>query len=451
MFSLLAPLLLVPALTAADPMLEPGVQLSYRGTVALLEGNGSTGPVEKKFDLTLLVSERSDDGATLYWLLDETGRGSWPWIERFGRLRLNAVWRHADGNAPALLYDLGESTSIIEIAPPLLTAKAPLAAGASWRDDPLAFEVQRSGEINGRQAWRIGVSNAYGRQRQVWLTDDSPVAVAVTQRVFMDMGTEYQLSMDLAAVQQLSAERAAAEIEHFDALLDLRAQLNRPARSEAVDWTQPQLALLSEKLPALVETISAGPLEKIVRAAARDVELQVGRADDVAQLTARQQGRQVDAFQAEGTGREMLSDADLKGQVTLLHFWEYRDEPLQEPYGQVGYLDFLYEQHKRQGLRLYGVAVDGRLADEGQRGAALRGIRKLKSFMNLSYPVLLDSGPLIRQFGDPRLVGATLPLFVVIGPDGRVLHYHVGHYEVDRERGLEELDRLIADALRERS
>ena len=147
----------------------------------------------------------------------------------------------------------------------------------------------------------------------------------------------------------------------------------------------------------------------------------------------------------------MLSEADRTGEVTLLHFWDYRDEPLQEPYGQVGYLEFLYGQRQSAGLKLYGVAVDGRLTNEATRGAALRGVRKLKSFMNLSYPVLLDDGTVIKQFGDPRLVGAALPLFVLIGADGRVLHYHVGHYEVDRERGLQVLDQHIGEALRKRS
>ena len=67
--------------------------------------------------------------------------------------------------------------------------------------------------------------------------------------------------------------------------------------------------------------------------------------------------------------------------------------------------------------------------------------------MNLSYPVLADQARGIRQFGDPRVTGAKLPLFVVIGKDGKVAHYHVGTYEVDRDRGLEELDTIINKAL----
>ena len=46
-----------------------------------------------------------------------------------------------------------------------------------------------------------------------------------------------------------------------------------------------------------------------------------------------------------------LTTADLAGQVTILHFWEYRDQPLKEPYGQVGYLEFLFQSARRRGSK----------------------------------------------------------------------------------------------------
>ena len=98
-------------------------------------------------------------------------------------------------------------------------------------------------------------------------------------------------------------------------------------------------------------------------------------------------------------------------------------------------------------MKVVGVAVDGRFQQPETAGAAAGGVRRLKNFMNLTYPIVHDGGDLIRQFGDPRSAGAALPLFVVISPDGTVAHYHVGHYEVDRETGLKELDALVADLL----
>ena len=43
--------------------------------------------------------------------------------------------------------------------------------------------------------------------------------------------------------------------------------------------------------------------------------------------------------------------------------------------------------------------------------------------------------------------GAKLPLFVVVGPTGKVVHYHVGHYEIQRDRGLVQLDAVINEAM----
>ena len=68
--------------------------------------------------------------------------------------------------------------------------------------------------------------------------------------------------------------------------------------------------------------------------------------------------------------------------------------------------------------------------------------------MNLSYPRLLDDGKLLSLFGDPRQLGGELPLFVVVGRDGRIVHYRSGLYEVDPNQGLVELDGVISDALK---
>lgn len=96
---------------------------------------------------------------------------------------------------------------------------------------------------------------------------------------------------------------------------------------------------------------------------------------------------------------------------------------------------------------MYGVAVSSDLDLPASRDRVIRSVKKLKAFMNLGYPVLLDGGDVLKKFGDPRPLGARLPLFVVIGPDGKIAHYHVGHYKVHPDRGLEELDRVVGKLL----
>jgi hypothetical protein len=68
--------------------------------------------------------------------------------------------------------------------------------------------------------------------------------------------------------------------------------------------------------------------------------------------------------------------------------------------------------------------------------------------MNVSYPMLVDSESYLRKvLGDPRAAGARLPLFLVLDKQGKVVHYHVGFYDVDRDRGLQKLDAEVIKAL----
>jgi hypothetical protein len=149
------------------------------------------------------------------------------------------------------------------------------------------------------------------------------------------------------------------------------------------------------------------------------------------------------------TGDKFAWD-NAQGKVTVLHFWEYREVPLEEPYGQVAYLDFLLRKQMPGAVQMYGIVADERLGQPDTRRMAIQGARRFHAFMNLSYPLLLDGGDAAKQFGDPRVTGAKLPLFVVIDRSGKVIHYHAGFYDVNRDRGLEELDGVVRGALENR-
>jgi alkyl hydroperoxide reductase subunit AhpC len=447
MLSTLLSLAIAPVLFGADESPQSGTLLSYRGSVAQMQQDRTPGAAEKTFDLTLLLAGIGGNDARVYWRVDERGRGAWPWIERFGSVPVDASWQGESALLPSLLYDREDGTTVIPLELPLLAAGTTLAEEATWEANTWTYTVEKAEKVDDRPTWQVRVSNSYGPKRTVFLDQASPLVAAMTEKVFMGMGTEYQLQMRLVGVEQLDDARLRAAVSSHDALLALRADLNRPTRSEGKDWDQKQLALLTSQLPEVEKVVTDPALLKLVRTARKDVESQTGRASAVGRLSAEFEGQTVGPFAVEGASREKLSEADLQGQVTVLHFWDYR-EPLEEPYGQVGYLDFLYHKHKDRGLKVYGVAVDGRLADQETRGVAVREVKKVKSFMNLSYPVLLDDGALVKQFGDPRLVGAELPLFVVIGPDGTIQHYHVGFYEVDRNEGLKALNEIVAETLK---
>jgi peroxiredoxin len=447
MLNLLLPLLLAPMAVGDDATLQSASLLSYRGSVAARREDRTTAEAEKTFDWMLLVSQADGQRRQLSWAVEERGRGAWPWVERFGQLSLPDDGQPAAAAMPAIVYDRDESASVIELPLPFLTSQEPLEEGASWTAAGQRYAVQKPARLDGRDVWPIQVANNYGPKRMLWVERQSGLVIGINERVFMGMGQEYELQLRLVGQEQLDAPRKAAMEAAFTALVQLRSRLNLPGRKTALVFNAKQREILSAELPRIEAIVKDETLARIVRVGARDLELQNDRAGNVRKLLTEFEGKAAPRFELAGLTGEKLTQADLLGQVTVLHFWDYRDSPLLEPYGQTGYLDFLAQRRKNDGVKVFGVAVDGRLNEEPARGEALRGIRRLKAFMNLSYPILLDGGSLLKQLGDPRLVGAELPLFVVIGRDGKIAHYRVGHYEVDRNDGLKELNAAVSAAL----
>ncbi len=423
-----------------------GTQVTYKGTVAPLTELRTVGTPGKTFELVLVFDEVTDSSARVYWHVEENGSGRWPWSERFGVWTADSNWNFA-GVGPSLLYDRGEGLSTVQVASPLLATTEALRPQAQWEDDKFSYTVRRQTKIAEKPAWEVEVANNYGWQRIYWRESNSPLALQVRQRVFMGMGQEFRLEMQLSEVKQLEGGEHVAVSQGFQALLDLRGKLDRPTRKEDPAFTKKQLQVLSEQLPALRSKVSSGSLVKVMAAARRDLEEQTDRDSAVQRLTGEQLGKPSPEFALEGTSRETFRSDQLAGNVTILHFWEYRDAPLKEPYGQVGYLDFLYQKRKGEGIKVYGVAVDRGLGEPSTRSQVVRSVKKLVSFMNLDYPVLLDDGRVLSRFGDPQALGAPLPLFVVVGRDGKIAHYHVGNYEVDRNAGLKQLDEIVTAML----
>jgi hypothetical protein len=216
------------------------------------------------------------------------------------------------------------------------------------------------------------------------------------------------------------------------------------------ELTEAQIATLKQELPKIAAASRSTPLAAIAVAAQSDAQGQKNRAGAAAALRDAALGMPVVQSLGEGKlsdlGGKPLAAADLAGKVVVLHFWEYRDTPLEEPYGQVGYLDYLSRRRAADGVAVYGVHVDSRLADESTRRAAISSARKLQGFMNLSYPIVLDDGALLKRLGDPRPAGGKLPLFVVLDKQGKIVEYRPGLYDVKANDGLTELDAVITKA-----
>lgn len=402
----------------------------------------------KTITLTALVADADSSSITLLWTLADKGRGGFPWTGRFGQWRFSRDGRTLRGGGPALLFDhgegLGEATINLLFARPTVE----LADGASWKQGQFEFTVAEAASRQDRDGWRVEVRGPVGPKGELWIDGESGLPLAAVERLTLGRGKPYEIKLEFKSAEAIPADQVARAAAAYEQWVALRDDLKMEPGSHENAWTAEQLTLLKDKLPAAVAAASDTPLAAVAAEAEEDLRLQSGRSGRVASMRSKLLDRPAPAFELQGMRGEKIANADLKGAVAVLHFWEYRDTPLEEPYGQVGYIDFLYRKHKDAGLKVYGVAVDERLSNAAGRNQAVSSARKLHSFMNLSYPVLLDDGTMLKRFGDPRAAGGKLPLFVIIGADGKVLHYHAGFHEVDRDLGLKELDQAAAKALK---
>ncbi|MCA9144351.1 MAG: TlpA family protein disulfide reductase [Planctomycetales bacterium] len=437
-------LLIALAFATASPTatVEAGTQLVFQGS--FVAEKGSAADTEKQFKLSLLVAEVRPTGAAVYWALEEQGRGGWSWVHRFGHYQSG---RSESEGQPTLLYERAEGTNEIELLSPLFFRDPPLAEGTQWKEDRFDHEVKGTGKVGDNSVWNLEVSNGYGLKRRMLIDQRSPLILSLKENVFIGQGEKHELRYELVSATKLDAAQSEAGIAAFDSLLALRNRLGIVPGTRDTKWNDERLAMLREQLPAVVSKISDGPLTTIARDAERDAKEQKNRAGAVELMRGKLVGNAAPRPELRQLNGQPFDWSQTDGKVTVLHFWEYRDTPLEEPYGQIAYLDFLFRNRPAEDVVVLGVCANQRLQDPETELKAILSAKKLVAFMNLSYPILADHAGGVRQFGDPRATGAKLPLFVVIGKDGKIVHYHVGTYEVNRDRGLEELEAIVKKAV----
>lgn len=423
----------------------PGLELRYSGTLARVTRNAVEQPY-KKFTL-LAVASRQADGTKLTYLTDERGGGSWAWPERFGTLELNSKNKPASDAAIRLLAEHEGHLNPIAIRQPFFEHPEQLRedADGDWVSGPYSYEVaEGTKKIKERDCHIVRVSTNNGRKQRLWVsTEDNTLLVAAEQQVFMGRGDEFQLKLELESIKPLDAPALAKVQKPFQILSDLKTQMNRPDGETKAELTETQIAAAQKVVDSLQTAAEGTPLSPLAAVISRDVKSQSQRADDVANVSKKFVGQPAAAFELTTLEKKTISSKDLSGKIVVLHFWDYDSDPLTEPYGQVGYLDFLSNKRKRYGIEVIGVATNESFADPAKTTGALRSIRKLREFMNLGYPIATDDGTLVAKFGDPRKLGAKLPLWVVIDPDGKIAHYHVGFYAIKPDEGLRPLDEAV--------
>ena len=436
--------------TAAQPAAVKAWKTVYRGSLVPRKEEEGNDP--QPFTLQLMLTQLEANQWQLDWLLKESGRAQWPWPSQFGTLTWKdqgdaAATANSEPAGPSLLHPHDERHSMVRFPGLLIAGGSRLGNGQSWQVGKDTYRVTGSEKVSGRSCWEITVSNNYGLQRTLWVEKGQPLVLAGDSRVVLGQGKEHRLQFAMAEHRPLTAEMQKQARQAFDTMVQLREKLQVKPGNKQYVWTDEQLKVLRETLPVIRRSLRDTPLFEIAQLATQDVSKQKDRKVTIAAITKRTMGKQLNSLPLQSLKGKPFPEDGLKNSVVVLHFWEYRDKPLEAPYGQVGYLDFLYQKYQKQGLKVYGVASDLRLADPEQRSAAIRGVKRLVEFMNLSYPVMADSAGYLQRLGDPRAAEARLPLFVVLDRESKVIHYHVGFYEVQRDRGLEALDTVVKKAL----
>jgi len=441
-------LMLTCATCLASPLDEsPACALRYSGTLLSGVRNGEGSPV-KRFTIFALVRPTAT-GRELDWFLTERGAGAWGWPERFGQVTLNTNHEPTGGTPPRLLYDYEGSPTAMGFPLPLVDFFPKLVSGAQWMQGKETWEVVDSVQKNERDCWQLQVTTGFGKKRTAWVLKDAPILAAVEEKVFVGQGDEHRLTLQLEAFEPVSTEDLERQLAIWTRLSELQGQLARKPQEFRPELSDDQLKLVTTALPDLKSLSADTPFSGLVTAISSDLRGQADRSSDVARLQQKFVGKPAPAFELSLLDKKQVTSDELKGQVVVLHFWEYQAEPLVEPYGQIGFLDFLNDKRRKLGVKVFGVAVDERFGQEQSAVSAAKSVGRLKSFMNLGYPLAGDDGKLLKRFGDPREANAKLPLWVVIGADGKIAHYHSGLYTINSDEGLKELDQKLIELIRE--
>jgi peroxiredoxin len=425
--------------------LPVGTELQFAGTLSQQTKSGTTDV--KTFSLhTILLAD--DDGRRQFaFHLDERGGGSWGWPERFGLIPLPGETKTKTGTI-RVLYSHEDQQYALPVRSPCFEFRDKLALSSTWMDGRREYSVTRPKKVNDRACFQVEVSSNLGKNQTLLVEAETGIVVSLEERVIIGRGDEFQLKMELRSQNMLETSEMAKSRKVLDSLLAIQTGLNRTGDQKNVELTSAQLNSLRMEFPQIEKEAEGTSWARFVAAIGRDLHLQQKRLDGVAGFQKKLVGQPAPQWALKLADGKQISEHDFEGQVVVLHFWQYRGEPLSEPYGQIGYLDFLYGKRKKLGVAVIGVNVDERFANPQQKPVALRSMKGLLDFMKIGYETAIDDGSVLAEFGDPRSTGAPLPLWIVIGHDGKVTHYHTGFYDIKPDEGLKPLDDAVVEAVR---
>lgn len=434
----------LPALLIAAVGLDPfgnaaGLELTYAGRITpvhVAEGNAA----EKGFTVSWSLRDSEGGKADALFLLTEDTAAQ-PWPARFGFCSPS----QPEDKGPQIGYRFGDRDHTVPLPGTISRHADRLVAEREIIDGPVRYAVTGEKEVQGRDCLIVETSTNFGRETISTVDKATGLIMTWRQPVVLGRGDRFLLSLELTKSVSLDATGAEKHRAIADSLREIAKGIEQGERDAAADLPGESIELLSDRLKALTGLAKGTSFEPFAAAIVRNVDEQLTRADGIAGLSKKIIGTAAPALDLNGLDGKPIEKTLLEGKVVILHFWEYDRTTLEPPYGQVGYLDFLHRRRAEENVSVIGVATNPAFGNAETRGKAIRSAQSLVEFMNLGYPVVADDGALLRRFGDPRPLGARLPLWVIIDADGVVRGFNSGLYDVQPNDGLKELDANVVE------
>lgn len=408
--------------------------LRFQGQLGRPDSSGQQVSL-RNFDCVLVDSSSS----TFFYVLDDFE--GCPWPDAFG----TAVNAAGGGVTAHLLYRFDGNAYTISLPDLKMELPADLNRDSSWTVGDWQWRVK---DLSSANTVKLQATERRGRKKEATFDSTTGQLIDAKLDVFMGRGEQFQLQLKRTSIDTLSAPLWDRQQAIQETLLQLQAKMNRRPDSQRTDLSVRQVQLAEATLERLEDVPPDLPVRPLIDRIAQQVERQVKKMDAAETAKSTVLGKTLSLMSLTGLDGKPLSAAQISGKPLVLHFWTYSQKAMEEPYGQVAYLEFLQSQPTNQNVNVIGVITNPSIFVAERQATELRSARKVAEFMNLSYPIAYDDGSLQKQCDPSSAVQDNSPLWIVADATGKVVHCHHGFYEVDRRAGLRDLAAAIADVVK---
>ncbi|MEP3481442.1 MAG: TlpA disulfide reductase family protein [Fuerstiella sp.] len=391
----------------------------------------------REFDCVLI----DDPTGSFFFVLDDPS--GCPWPDSYG-----AAVNSASGDVSAhLLYRFDGNAYTISLPDLKMELPSDVNQQSTWQVGDWVWAVKDLPESQ-TSPITMKATERRGRKKEATFDQATGWLVSANLDVFMGRGEQFELQLKRTSVDTLSQPLSKRWQSVKQSLLQLQAKLNRRPDSQRTDLSARQIALAKSALVELDKVSEDLPVRPLLNRISQQVasQAEVMKASLLAKKSVL--GKTVDSVSLVDFNGRPLAPNQFAGRPLVLHFWTYSQKALEEPYGQVAYLEFLHSKYGNLDVSVVGIITNPLLRSADGEVSALRSAKKAAEFMNLSYPVAYDDGGLQKLCDPESAIRDNSPLWLVLDSTGKVVHYHQGFYEIDRRAGLKDLNAAIDDVLK---